>query len=43
VGGDDPSVAAVVFVLVIFGAGVLALGWLLEVVADHLRKRFFRP
>ena len=41
-GSDAPSVTAVVLVLVVFGAGMLALGWLLEVAADHLRHRFFR-
>ncbi len=40
--GDVPSLLTVVFVLLIFGAGIVALGWLLEHAADFLRNRFFR-
>jgi hypothetical protein len=32
--------AAVVLVLVVFVAVVIALGWALELAADHLRRRF---
>lgn len=40
-GAEAPSMAAVVVVLVVFVAGVLALGWALELAADRLRRRFF--
>jgi hypothetical protein len=32
--------AAVVLVLVVFIAGMIALGWALELAADRLRRRF---
>jgi hypothetical protein len=38
---DWSTVLAVFLIWVVFGAGALALGLLLDVGADYLRRRFF--